>query len=356
VTRLPPHILVPSAAGGTTGVVHDFEAELTDLQVRWRRAHVSTQESGVQNRVTYPWLLPRWAWQEGLWPPLRGDGPGSLEHHLTTAKVSRHSGCHNLKSSWISGVNLYLPFGQGETGRALLAGFLAHSVDPRVRSVDSLELEWSGDREFSPRTLLGEMGGTRGRGQTSPDIAFSVNRAEGLLLVENKLVEHSFYACSARLGSGSVTRPGHPDPARCDDVAALVADPGICHQQALGRQYWRWLYDAVDARAFARLPRCPAATAGYQLLRQQALAEALARSGRYRFVASVVALDERNERLSRSLASSGIADVTGWGQLFRGRASFALFTHQRWAAWVRTHDADGAWRGWSDWIAHRYGI
>jgi hypothetical protein len=336
--------------------MRDFDRDMTERQVRWRMDHVSTQEFGVQNKVTCPWLLPRPAWQQGLWPPLRGDGPGSLQAHLRARRVTPHSGCHNLKSSWVSGVNLYFAFGQGEAGRALLAGFLAHAVDARVRSMEALELEWAGDHELSPRTLLGEMGGTRGKGQTSPDLAFSVNRGEGLLLIENKLVEHSFYACSARVGSGSVGRPGLPDPACCDDAAALVADPGLCHHQALGRQYWRWLYDAVDARAFARLPRCPAATAGYQLFRQQALAEALARSGRYRFVDSVVALDARNDRLARSLAPSGIADVAGWGRLFHGRASFAVFTHQQWAAWVRAHDAGDAWRDWSEWIAVRYGV
>jgi hypothetical protein len=336
--------------------VSDFDAEMTALQVRWRADNVSTRECGVQNKVTCPWVLPRWAWHEGLWPPLRGDGPGSLRAYLHARRVTPHSGCHNLKSSWVSGVNLYFPFGQSEAGRALLAGFLAHAVDGRVESVDALDLEWSGDRELSPRTLLGEMGGRRGQGQTSPDVALIVNQGEGLLLVENKLTETGFGACTARTRSGSVVRPGHPDPARCNNAGALVADPGLCHHVALGRQYWRWLHDVVDAGAFARLARCPASTAGYQLFRQQALAEALARPGRYRFVASGVALDGRNDRLAGSLASSGVPDVSGWGGLFHGRASFAVFTHQQWAAWVRSHDPRGDWRDWSDWIARRYGI
>jgi len=336
--------------------MRDFDAEMTDRQVRWRRDNVSTQEPGVQNRVTCPWVLPRWAWEEGLWPPLRGDGPGSLGAYLATSRVKRHSACHNLKSSWVSGVNLYFPFGLSAAGRTLLAGFLADAVDGRVRTVDALELEWAGDRELSARTLLGEMGGVRGRGQTTPDIALRVNGGDGLLLVENKLTEPDFGACSARNGSGSASRPGHPDPACCDEAAALVADPGRCHHQALGRQYWRWLYAAVDAGEFAGLSRCPAATAGSQLFRQRALAEALARSGRHAFVVSVVALDERNDRLAGSLASSGLADVRAWACLFRGRARFVVFTHQEWVAWVRTHDVDGAWSEWSAWISRRYGI
>jgi hypothetical protein len=96
--------------------------------------------------------------------------------------------------------------------------------------------------------------------------------------------------------------------------------------------------------------------AGYQLLRQQALAEALTRSGRYRFVASVAALDARNRRLAGCLAPSGLADVRDWGTLFRGTAAFAVFTHQEWVAWVRARDPRGDWDGWSRWIDARYGI
>jgi len=238
-------------------------------------------------------------------------------------RVSRHSGAHNLKSSCISGVNLSFPFRASAAGRALLAGFLRAAVDARVCTVDSLELEWAGDREHSPRTLLGETGGSRGAGQTSPDFAFTANGGEGRLLVENKLVEHSFYPCSARTGSGSAVRPGHPDPTRCDDASALLSDPGRCHQQTLGRRHWHWLHDAVDPDQFARLSRYPAATAGYQLFRQQALAEALARSGRYRFVVSVLALDTRNSRLAGSLSSSGLTDCATGGASSPARRSAA---------------------------------
>jgi hypothetical protein len=333
-----------------------FEAEMTEHQVRWRHEHVGTRESGVQNRVTYPWLLPRWAWQEGLWPPLRGDGPRSLQVYLTEHRVRPHSGVHNLKSSWVSGVNLYFPFGTAEGGRALLAGFLRERVDARVRSVEYLGLEWAGDGELNPRVLLGETGGTRGRGQTSPDIALGVNGGEGLVLVEVKLLEHSFYGCPARTGSGSVARPGNPDRARCDDAGALLVDPSRCHQVPWGRRYWQWLHEAADADAWAALTRCPAATAGYQLLRQQALAEALARSGRFSFVASAVALDARNRALAHSLARTGLADVRDWGRLFRGAASFTVFTHQEWAGWVRTHGTGSDWADWSEWTRRRYGI
>jgi hypothetical protein len=336
--------------------VGSFASEMTRHQVRWRRDHVGTSEPGVQNRVTSPWLLPRWAWQEGLWPPVRGDGPHSLQSYLAAHRVAPHSGVHNLKSSWVSGVNLYFPFSAGEAGRALLAGFLHDKVDARVRSVDALDFEWAGDGEYNARVLLGETGGSRGSAQTSPDIALRVNGGEGLVLVENKLTEHSFYPCSARTRSGSATRAAITDPSLCDDMPALLEDPRRCHQTTLKRQYWRWLNDAVDAVAFSRLARCPAATAGYQLLRQQALAEALFRCSRYGFVVSAVAIDARNTRLARCLAGVGLADVRDWAALFRGAARFAVWTHQDWVDWVRAHDTQGSWRAWADWISARYAV
>jgi hypothetical protein len=92
------------------------------------------------------------------------------------------------------------------------------------------------------------------------------------------------------------------------------------------------------------------------LFRQQALAEALGRSGKYAFVVSCVAFDERNATLRGCLAGAGIEDFTvGWGDVFDGAAGFGTFTHQQWVEWVRRHDNDGCWRQWLAYIGNRYG-
>src|SRR5665647_1298327 len=166
---------------------------MADMQVRWRERNIDDQEHGFQNGVSRPWILPASRWEDGLWPPLRSEGRWPVSDYLKAHDVHRHTGSHNLKSSWVSGVNLYFPFGQSEGGRKLLATYLAARVDERIRSVDSIELEYAEPGDLSPSRLLGEEGGSRGSGQTSPDIAFLVNEGAGLLLVENKLTEHSFY-------------------------------------------------------------------------------------------------------------------------------------------------------------------
>ncbi len=93
----------------------------------------------------------------------------------------------------------------------------------------------------------------------------------------------------------------------------------------------------ADPARWAALRTCPAATAGYQLFRQQALAEGIATSAKYEFVVSCLAVDERNEDLRTCLAKTGIADIRQWGALFKGKASFSVFTHQDWVHWVRAH-------------------
>ena len=208
-----------------------------------------------------------------------------------------------------------------------------------------------------PSRLLGETGGSRGAGQTSPDLGLIVNGGRGLVLVENKFTERDFSNCSARNHKGSAEREENPDPDRCDHPLKVLRDPaGQCHQSAWGRQYWEHLAAVTDREALAALPCCPAARRGYQLFRQTALAEGIARSGKYDLTLSAVALDERNDDLNGCLRKLGISDLRGWGKVFTGRAIFAVFTHQQWVGWVREHDHDGRWRQWLSWIGDRYAI
>ncbi|GIK50945.1 MAG: hypothetical protein BroJett013_36420 [Alphaproteobacteria bacterium] len=257
-----------------------FDKAMEAHMVRWRSAHCQIAEHGRQNGRAYPWILPHGAWREGLWAELRPGGLHPLEDYLEREGIQKHAGVHNLKSSWVLCANLYWPFGQTKEGRALLAGFLQMHVDKSIAAVEAVELEWAGAGALSPERLLGETGGARGSGQTSPDIAFfvrTVNGRQGLVLTENKFVEHSFYRCSARRTRGSADRPANPDRARCTRAAELLSDhEALCHQHSWGRRYWDHLAGAGDRNALAQLKTCPGASGGYQLLRQHALAEALA--------------------------------------------------------------------------------
>ena len=295
------------------------------------------------------------SWEESLWPGLRAGASNEIAAYLTKSGIEKHTGCNNLKSSWVACANLYFPFRGAAEDRALLAAFLRCFVSDTIITVEDIELEYAEEEALAPSTLLGEAGGRRGSGQTSPDVAILVNDHTGIILAESKLTEHSFYSCSARTPVGRPGRPGNPDPKRCMNALAVARDAAAsCHQGAWGRKYWERLHGTMDEELLSGLKACPAAFAGYQLFRQQALAEGY--TAKYGLVVSAVAYDERNEALIHSLESTGINSFPGgWAALFKGKAKFSAWTHQSWVAWVRQHQT-GKWDHWLAWIEARYGL
>ena len=104
------------------------------------------------------------------------------------------------------------------------------------------------------------------------------------------------------------------------------------------------------------LNNCPAATDGYQLFRQQALAEGITQSCKYELVASTVAFDGRNKDLIHCLKTTGIDDFTkGWTLLFDGNALFKSWTHQDWVQFVRVKDTKRKFNEWVTYMEERYG-
>ena len=333
-----------------------FDRWMSRHQTEWRNANVESKEWGHWRGRQYPWILPEGLWEEGLWHDIRTGSANSLPAYLESTGVQKHEGVHNLKSSWILCANLYFPFGGSADGRALFASFLKHRVAVEIDSVEKIELEYEDrDSRLRPSCLLGEEGGTRGANQTSPDLGLLVNGCQGLVLVENKLTEKSFYECSAWRHKGSSRRSGNPDSDRCNRPAEVAKDhANQCHQAAWGRRYWEHLAPVVDETALADLPHCPAMRAGYQMFRQHALAEGIAQSERYNLVVSAVAVDERNCQAEAALRRGGIAGLRQWGRLFKGRARFAVFKHQEWVGWVDEHDTEGAWSDWLSYVHARY--
>ena len=336
---------------------NSFNQEMEAAQVAWRKHHVKTRDQGWQNGKQRPWILPAPRWEDGLWPGIRSGSQNPLQSYLDTTGVQKHQYVHNLKSSWVLCANLYFAHRQD---MRLLGRFLAERIDQRIVRIERLELEYAEDPPLDPTTLLGEPQGKRGAHQTSPDIAFIVTLktgGRGLILTENKFTEHYFYPCSGRK-----KEHGNPDSGRCLDAQAVIQNPAAqCYLlnwetgQRKNRQYWQYLNISRSGRRTLR--QCPAATAGYQLFRQQALAEAIAqKSDAYDLVVSAVAYDTRNTALTQSMKSAGISNFsTDWAALFDGQTRFASFTHQDWVHWVRTHGANGQWANWLGWVAARYG-
>lgn len=333
----------------------EFDEEMNVTQTAWRARHVRTKKHGFQNGRQRAWILPRDNWEEGLWPGIRSDTAHSLPAYVEKNGIQMHLGVHNLKSSWVLCANLYFPH---KRDPRLLATFLADRIDRQIVDIRRLELEWAEDHPLDPTTLLGESKGKRGANQTSPDIAFVVGLkggGQGLILTENKFVEHSFYPCSGRKQEHK-----NPDPNRCLHAKLVIDNPDAqCHllnwetERRPNRRYWDYIRISDVGRRCLR--QCPAAVAGYQLFRQQALAEALASSGKYDIVVTSVAYDERNDQLIRSMRGAGIQDFrTNWEALFCGKARFSSFSHQSWLRWVRENDVEAQWSDWLEWVVERY--
>ena len=333
-----------------------FKDQMRAEQIRWRRQSLSDQEPGKQNAGFYDHVLPITAWELNLWPGINSKSTDSLPGYLKAEKIKRHTGSHNLLSSWILCANLYFPFHR-EDGKQLLTGFLRNTISQQIEAVTRVELEYeSDDKELKPGTLLGETSGGRGANQTSPDVAFVIKTAlgPGVILVECKFTEHHFYPCSGRKASPE-GHSSNPNPTRCEKAAAILQSPDKqCHLCTWGRRYWRHLKSIADSKTISALTSCPAAHDGYQLFRQQALAEGMAK--KLALVVSAVAYDQRNDRLMTCMArSAGLTNIKDdWSKLFPGKARFATFMHQEWVSWVAEHNQTGTWDNWLQYVRQRY--
>jgi hypothetical protein len=332
----------------------DFRARMLDRQVAWRaRCLPDLTERGLWHRERYDHILPESAWTMNLWPGIAESLPAYLGE-----EIQPHAGKHNLLSSWVLGASLYFPFGQDDEGKALLASFLRDTVDARIARVTDVELEFADGGDLTAEKLLGETGGRRGAHQTSPDVGVRVTLQDGgagLVLIEVKFCEKDFGSCSARRRE---LKPLGRE-ASCDALDVVLANlASACAQHDV---YHRRYFDhlggpLVAADAAPRTGRCPAAVNGYQLFRQQALAEALALSGSYEMVVSALAYHAGNVGLVTCLKGIGLEDVERWGSLFAGKAPFVAFAHQSWVRHVANSLNAPQWRSWIEWAGARYDL
>lgn len=335
----------------------DFESQMKDYQTIWRAKHLPLiSGTGHQNRVSKPYILPNKAYQENFFPEIRNALFSKQGGYLVSMKVKPHTGIHNLMSSWVLCANLYWPFRNPE-GFVMLSEFLKRSTGLDIHKITDLDLEFEdNDREYKPGPLLGEGdGGIRGSGQTSPDLSVRFRTKEdkkGILLIESKFSEHSFYVCSGYKKTPS-DKTNNERKERCLN-SALIADSDFkeCHLLSWNRRYWDLLGSELDKVKFSSLRRCPMSSSCYQLFRQQALAKGL--EDKYDISVSAVVTDLRNTVLKNSSERNGMKPFPeGWQELFPN-LSFFWFAHNDWFNFVRQNDTNGRWNRWVDYIGERY--
>ena len=334
--------------------IENFNLKQRKTQIIWRKGQKEISCGwGCQNGKAYEHILPRKNWEENLWSDINTD----LPKYIKSNGIQKHSGVHNLVSSWIVSANLYYPIIKYPELKNLMLGFLKTKISSDITEITDIQFEFAfpKDNPLHPAELLGEQNGNRGAGQTSPDVAFLVKTktGKGIILTECKFTEHSFYPCSARRKNDRGKKKGNPDPLRCMIEASKTDYKEICHQTIWGRKYWSLLN--LSNKGKKELKRCPAATAGYQLFRQQALAEGIAQSGKYALVVSTVAFDKRNKGLIHSMKRTGIPDFQkNWDDIFKGNAKFKTWTHQEWVQYVRDNQSNSEFNDWLKYLKERY--
>lgn len=308
---------------------------------------------GIYNKKEYSHIIKKNNWNRLLWEKIQTD----LDIYLRKG-IQPHTSVNNLLSSWVAAANLYFPTRINDDFKDLLLGFLKLKVSSEIIKINGVELEFAFTGMLSPDFLLGEKGGNRGSGQTSPDVAFLVEtkNGQGVILTECKYTEHSFYRCSARRRTDRGNKKGNPSPEKCMQAALSCNHKTIpCHQTVWGRKYMDHFDLSEDGKKV--LTRCPSATAGYQLMRQQALANGIKKSGKFDLVVSSVALDRRNTTLISSLKTSGVKDFqTGWSKIYKPGANFISWHHQEWVEYVRNHfKGSEEIKDWLSYMQNRYG-
>lgn len=323
---------------------------MTDKQIRWKKENLPLiKDSGYQNKVTYQHILPKRDVKYNFYDNIYE----SIMDYASRNSVKPHTGIHNMLSSWVLCANYYWPFNNAN-GFLWLRDYLNTKLNNMITEIVSFDLEFMDDDiKYQPKHLLGEDDGMRGSGQTSPDLAvtFTDKKGEkGIILIESKFTEHSFYQCSGYMK----TKPGKPvnhDKNRCRNTALLVKSGfNDCHLKSWGRKYWEILKNDLHNEYFIGLDECPAIRSAYQLLRQQALAKGL--QDKYKIVINAVFYDKRNEMLINSMKLAGLNDFGySWQNLFPGLNHLWL-DHNEWWGFAKNNSND--YMKWIDYIENRY--
>lgn len=330
----------------------DFKERVRIHQIKWRRERLpNIIGNGWQNGKSYEHILPKKHKVHNFYPAIQE----SLFDYIKQNQIQPHTGIHNLLSSWVVCSNYYWPF-NNDDGRKIFVDYLNQFLSLNIEKIISIDLEYLDDQQsLSPSQLLGEKEGIRGSGQTSPDLAIVFINSDGdkgILLIESKFTEHSFYSCSGY----SKTKPGkpiNPDKKRCLDTECIIdSDFKSCHLLAWERKYWNILKDDLNINLFQKLKRCPMSISCYQLFRQQALSKGYEK--KYSISISCVFTDLRNEKLINSVCSTGLRSLpNGWQELFP-KLPFKWLTHNNWFKFVKANNSKGQWDKWINYIEGRY--
>ena len=321
-----------------------------DLQIEWRKKQKNISgEYGSQNGKECAHIVKKNEWLKTVWENFSNE----LLEYLQKEKIQHHTGSHNLLSSWILCSNLYFGTIINDNQRELFRQFLEYKLNIKIDNIKKIHLELVLPEKLSPKILLGEPGGIRGTRQTTPDLAIEYisNGKEELILVECKYTERSFYDCPMK------------EVIWCKCIHHLK-DYCVLKNK-LNRKYWEYLNLSDHGRY--KLHFCPAYIGGYQIFRQQTLAEAILKHGNYNNVWSCIAYDNRNPSLMECMKdndneslfkndSPSYSIKDEWVKLFELKTKFSVWEYQEWVKFVSENGNDKFNEDWIKYIKNRYNL
>jgi hypothetical protein len=316
--------------------------EQLTLQLNWRKKQKNLPvEYGFQYGFKYPHVIPKNVWIKTVFDPFNDE----LLKYLQKEKIQHHTGSHNLLSSWVLCSNLYFGTIINDNQKELFRKYLESKLDIKIDKIKDIHLELVLPKSLSPKVLLGEAGGIRGTRQTTPDLAieFISNGKNGLILVECKYTEQSFYDCPGKKVNKKPCQ-------ECDNINTIEKE---CIQNEWGRKYWEYISISENGKKILKF--CPAYIGGYQIFRQQALAEGIKKIGDYENIWSCIAYDGRNTGLMKSMERIGVSSIKDeWEKLFVLNTKFFVWEHQEWVKYVNDN-GDGKFnKDWVIYIKNRY--
>lgn len=294
--------------------------------IQYKIETLKVPEQGTHRGHRYPHLLPQHSWVLNLWEGICYKAIS----HFAQSQISWHDQKHNLLSSQILCVNLFLPLREHPD---ILSLWLSSYLDD-VREVTGLDFEYIGPYDPQDpsgfRNYLNEPG-SRGQNRTSADVAITWRdnkESTNLLLLEFKFTESNFGECSKR---------GNPDRKRCLSSKEIVSSPQTqCYRAEIGRRYWDTIL-ASDSPFRQDLlsvePVCPFRYDFYQLMRNQVLAHCIERDSEVNYdkVEFGVMYYAGNDKLIEMRRSfDGEKDpIKAWQRLLREPSNFHSFTVQQ---------------------------
>lgn len=318
-----------------------FAQRMKEHQISWARKKGWDQFTRRRVEEARPWVLTKEHKSSNLYEPMWWQYIAGREH-----KWAR-----SLVSSQCFAVNLFGPLAANKSlAREALADILP---ERRLEPSDEVAVCF----EQIPSGAQAWLGELKTQQPTQVDVFFSIERfgkPVGHLLVEVKLTETKFGSCRGGTQSTPSQSRGNPDPDRCRNLKAVMADPvQFCWMAGKDndRLYWKYMLNPEFSFNFTRWSECPFRQSLYQLMRNHLLSCALVQNTTAEWAETGVCLHPDNKAV-RVIAEGDAIQV--FNELLPKGNRLVEINPSKLIATVRKKDQ--SYEDWAEWMLSRYDL